>query len=79
MHRTIQTTPDFVSGIVNRPVNREHVYDVVADLIARQPDHLAELVTLMTAINNAGVDLVEHWDCLTAELVLGEMERISNK
>lgn len=83
MHRTLTTpnTPYLGQLIANPPyvVDYDDPYQALAEHIAGSDNHLAELVGLMTAIQRAGVDLVEHWDCLTAELVLGEMERTSNK
>lgn len=70
----MRPTPDFVLATTSRSVNREHVYGVVADLISRQPDHLAELVRLMTEIQRRGVNLSPHWRCLTEALIFDELK-----
>lgn len=71
MHR-IPTKLDFRPTLANPPIVADNagLYRIVGEVISRQPDHLAELVALMTAISDAGVDLVEHWDCLTGDLSL---------
>lgn len=76
MHRTTPTTRDFGLAMVNPPsvADNTGLYEIVAEAIVRQPDHLGELVELMESVRNAGVDLTEHWDCLTAELMLLEMQ-----
>lgn len=48
--------------------DHEAAYSLVAAIVARSNDPLAELVRLMEAIKTAGVDLSLHLDCLVDAL-----------
>jgi hypothetical protein len=61
----MQRIPDFRSVLDIPPFTADHtgLYQIVAEAVARQPDHLAELVRLFVALNRAGVQVHEHVDC----------------
>lgn len=71
----MQTVHNFHHTFANPPsvADNARLYRDVAQAIARQSDHLIELVRLLTEIQRRGVDLSEHWDCLEEALVFDEL------
>lgn len=72
----MQTLPNFRLTLGNPPFVADNtgLYQIVAEAIARQPDHLAELVQLFITLDRHGIRLEDHLDCIVEALVLEELQ-----